>query len=40
MAAGLRGLGFDVPDAQGNFVWLPAGPLTVGATRRRSAPPG
>ena len=25
---GLRGLGFDVPDAQGNFVWLPAGPLT------------
>ena len=26
---GLRGLGFDVPDAQGNFVWLPAGPLTA-----------
>ena len=26
---GLRGLGFDVPDAQGNFVWLPAGPLTT-----------
>jgi histidinol-phosphate aminotransferase len=25
---GLRGLGHDVPDAQGNFVWLPAGPLT------------
>ena len=24
----LRGLGFDIPDAQGNFVWLPAGPLT------------
>jgi histidinol-phosphate aminotransferase len=32
MAAGLRGLGFDVPDAQGNFVWLPAGPLTSGYT--------
>ena len=28
LAAGLRGLGFDIPDAQGNFVWLPAGPLT------------
>jgi histidinol-phosphate aminotransferase len=26
---GLRRLGFDVPDAQGNFVWLPAGPLTA-----------
>ncbi len=26
---GLRGLGFDVPAAQGNFVWLPAGPLTA-----------
>ena len=25
---GLLGHGFDVPDAQGNFVWLPAGPLT------------
>jgi histidinol-phosphate aminotransferase len=25
---GLRSLGHDVPDAQGNFVWLPAGPLT------------
>jgi histidinol-phosphate aminotransferase len=25
---GLRGLGYDVPQAQGNFVWLPAGPLT------------
>ena len=24
----MRGLGFDIPDAQGNFVWLPAGPLT------------
>lgn len=29
LLAGLRGLGFDVPDAQGNFVWLPAGPLTA-----------
>jgi len=28
LVAGLLGLGFDVPDAQGNFVWLPAGPLT------------
>ena len=28
MAVGLRDLGFDVPDAQGNFVWLPGGPLT------------
>jgi len=31
--AGLRralvGLGFEVPDSQGNFVWLPAGPLTT-----------
>ncbi len=26
---GLRDLGFDVPVAQGNFVWLPAGPLTA-----------
>lgn len=26
---GLIGLGFAVPDAQGNFVWLPAGPLTA-----------
>ena len=25
---GLRELGFEAPDAQGNFVWLPAGPLT------------
>jgi histidinol-phosphate aminotransferase len=24
LAAGLRALGHDVPDAQGNFVWLPA----------------
>jgi histidinol-phosphate aminotransferase len=28
LAVGLRDLGFDVPDAQGNFVWLPGGPLT------------
>lgn len=26
---GLRASGFAVPDAQGNFVWLPAGPLTA-----------
>jgi histidinol-phosphate aminotransferase len=26
LASGLRDLGFDIPDAQGNFVWLPAGP--------------
>jgi histidinol-phosphate aminotransferase len=25
LATGLRDLGFDVPDAQGNFVWLPGG---------------
>jgi histidinol-phosphate aminotransferase len=29
LRAGLLDLGFDVPDAQGNFVWLPAGPLTA-----------
>ncbi|WP_375430290.1 histidinol-phosphate transaminase [uncultured Friedmanniella sp.] len=29
LRAGLLALGFDVPDAQGNFVWLPAGPLTL-----------
>jgi histidinol-phosphate aminotransferase len=28
LAVGLRDLGFEVPDAQGNFVWLPGGPLT------------
>jgi histidinol-phosphate aminotransferase len=28
LAIGLRDLGFDVPDAQGNFVWLPGGPRT------------
>ena len=30
LSAGLRGLGFAVPEAQGNFVWLPAGPRTPG----------
>ena len=29
LLAGLRGLGFAVPEAQGNFVWLPAGPRTA-----------
>jgi histidinol-phosphate aminotransferase len=29
LAQGLLDLGFDIPDAQGNFVWLPAGPLTA-----------
>jgi len=29
LAAGLRARGLDVPDAQGNFVWLPAGPATA-----------
>ncbi len=28
LAFGLRDLGFDIPDAQGNFVWLPGGPHT------------
>ena len=28
LAQGLTDLGFRVPDAQGNFVWLPAGPRT------------
>lgn len=28
LAVGLRDLGFKVPEAQGNFVWLPGGPLT------------
>jgi histidinol-phosphate aminotransferase len=28
LAVGLRDLGFDVPDAQGNFVWLRGGSLT------------
>jgi histidinol-phosphate aminotransferase len=29
LAEGLTGLGFDVPDSQANFVWLPAGPGTT-----------
>jgi histidinol-phosphate aminotransferase len=29
LAVGLRDLGFDIPDAQGNFVWLPGGPQTA-----------
>ncbi len=29
LAAGLRERGLDVPDAQGNFVWLPSGPRTT-----------
>ncbi len=28
LAVGLRDLGFEVPDSQANFVWLPAGPDT------------
>jgi histidinol-phosphate aminotransferase len=28
LAAGLRDLGFDIPDSQGNFVWLPGGSQT------------
>jgi histidinol-phosphate aminotransferase len=29
LAAGLRAFGWEVPDAQGNFVWLPAGAETA-----------
>ena len=29
LAAGLREIGFAIPDAQGNFVWLPAGSRTT-----------
>jgi histidinol-phosphate aminotransferase len=29
LADGLRALGVPVPDAQGNFVWIPAGPRTL-----------
>ena len=29
LASGLRDRGFAVPDAQGNFIWLPAGPRTA-----------
>ena len=28
LAIGLRDLGFEIPDAQGNFVWLPGGAQT------------
>jgi histidinol-phosphate aminotransferase len=28
LAVGLRDLGLEIPDAQGNFVWLPGGPQT------------
>ena len=28
LAVGLRDLGFEIPDAQGNFIWLPGGPQT------------
>lgn len=31
IVSGLRDLGFDVPDAQGNFVWLPLGDRTAQA---------
>jgi len=37
LAAGLRELGFDVPDSQANFVWLPAGPDTADYTARFAA---
>ena len=33
LAGGLRDLGLDVPDAQGNFVWVPAGPATADVAR-------
>jgi histidinol-phosphate aminotransferase len=33
LAFGLRDLGFDVPDAQGNFVWLPGGRQTEAYAR-------
>lgn len=29
LAGGLREVGLDVPDAQGNFVWIPTGPRTA-----------
>jgi histidinol-phosphate aminotransferase len=29
LAIGFRDLGFEIPDAQGNFVWLPGGPQTA-----------
>ena len=43
MLKSLRDLGHDVPDAQGNFVWLPAGrshpPLGERVRRRRGDGP-
>jgi histidinol-phosphate aminotransferase len=37
LAHGLLDLTFDVPDAQGNFVWLAAGPLTADYARAFAA---
>ena len=37
LAHGLLDLAFDVPDAQGNFVWLAAGPLTADYARAFTA---
>jgi len=37
LAVGLTELGFDVPDSQANFVWLPAGPLTADYAARFAA---
>jgi histidinol-phosphate aminotransferase len=37
LADGLRELGFVVPDPQGNFVWLPAGPHTTAYAARFAA---
>jgi histidinol-phosphate aminotransferase len=37
LAQGLIDRGFDVPDAQGNFVWLPAGPRTAAYTEAFTA---
>ncbi|MBD7957415.1 histidinol-phosphate transaminase [Microbacterium sp. Sa4CUA7] len=34
LAAGLHAQGWNVPDAQGNFVWLPTGELTVDVAPR------
>lgn len=33
LVAGLRGAGWDVPDAEGNFVWLPTAAATTQAAR-------
>jgi histidinol-phosphate aminotransferase len=37
LVAGLTDLGFDLPDAQGNFVWFPAGDATADWTARFGA---